>query len=381
MEPSQTRDILWMESFAFNNIERNLTVMMNGNAKLYRIGAAILALAILLTALAGCTSEQEEQEQRVVGTSAGYDVLYEELRLVTLGVKSEMRSEYGEDIWSTAETAETYRAELETRVLEQLEEKYLVLAACDALDISTDTARSKSYVEEQINELIEEECGGKKEKYESYLRENNWTDNLMRFYLHVSYMESVLYYTLLDTGYFDYRGYNSDTGANDTPDFIEHIMTSPDYAHTIHVYLKSDGDRTADEVKKEAESVTRALRAVGGYEQRLTIMKGYVGSSLNKDTGDMGNGYYFTRGEMDETYEEKTFELEVGEVSDPFPFGEGYMVIMRVEPDMAYVTSNASTLLINYHGAQMGLLEANYAERCRVTLNEYGLSLDLTAIE
>lgn len=355
--------------------------MTNIKGKIYHMGAALVALAILLTSLAGCTSKQEKQEQRVVGTSAGYDVLYEELRLVTLGVKSEMRSEYGEDIWDTAETAQTYRAELETRVLEQLKEQYLVLAACDAFEINTDTSRSESYVEEQINELIEEECGGKKKNYESYLRENNWTDHLMRFYLHVSYMESVLYYTLLDTGYFTYRGYNSDTGSNDTTDFIEYIMTSSDYAHTIHVYLKSDGDQTSDEVLKEAESVTRALRAVGGYEQRETIMKGYVGSALNKDTGDMGNGYYFTLGEMDETYEEKAFELEVGEVSDPFPFGEGYMVIMRVEPDMAYVTNNASTLLINYHGAQLGLLEATYAEACHVTLNEYGLSLDLTTIE
>lgn len=355
--------------------------MMNIKGRIYRIGAALVALAILLTSLAGCTSEQEKQEQRVVGTCAGYDVLYEELRLVTLGIKSEMRSEYGEDIWDTTESAQTYRAELETRVLEQLKEEYLVLAACDALEIDTDTSRSESYVEEQIDQLIEEECDGKEKNYKSYLRENNWTDHLMRFYLHVSYMESVLYYTLLDTDYFAFRGYNSDTGTNDTTDFIEYIMTSPDYAHTVHIYLESDGDQTPDEVLKEAESVTRALRAVAGYDQRLTIMKDYIGSSLNKDTGDTGSGYYFTRGEMDETYEEKTFELEVGEVSDPFPFGDGFMVIMRLEPDMAYVTNNASTLLINYHGAQLGLLEATYAEACRVTFNDYGLSLDLTAIE
>ena len=83
-----------------------------------RAGAMALALVLMLTALAGCTSRADRENQRVIGESGGFDVLYEELRFVTLLVKDAMAGEYGADIWKNADTAEQYRAELEERVMD-----------------------------------------------------------------------------------------------------------------------------------------------------------------------------------------------------------------------------------------------------------------------
>ena len=42
-------------------------------------------------------------------------------------------------------------------------------------------------------------------------------------------------------------------------------------------------------------------------------MNGYIGSALNDDLSMVSkDGYYFTRGEMDEIYEQNTFCLQVG---------------------------------------------------------------------
>lgn len=344
--------------------------------------AVCLCAVMLVGQLVGCSSIDSKQSLKVVGESAGYDIRYGELRFVTLVVKDAMEGEYGSDIWTDPDKTEQYRAELEERVLDKLRANYLILAACDAYGIDTSADAAAEYADEQIDSLIESECGGKKSRYRDYLEENWLTDDFLRLSLRVSRLESGLYYTLLDNGYFTYSGYDSTTGENDTPEFINYVMTSPDYAHTVHIYLRNDEGEDPAENLTDAEQIVRALRATAGYEQRLTIMNGYIGSAKNDDIGnDVGSGYYFTHGEMDEAYEQAAFSLAVGDVSDPFVFEDGYMVIMRLEPELDYVTNNVKTLMTNFQSAEMGQLEESYAEACRVLLNDYGLGLDLAAME
>ena len=340
-----------------------------------RAGAMALALVLMLTALAGCTSRADRENQRVIGESGGFDVLYEELRFVTLLVKDAMAGEYGADIWKNADTAEQSRAELEERVMDKLRANYMVLATCAAYGISTDSKEADNYVDRQIDQLITQECGGKTGKYKDYLKEHNLTDHYQRFALRVSYLESVLYYTLEAGKHFAYTAENID-------EFVEFVLESPDYARTIHVFLRNDEGESPEQNLAEAKKITQALRAVSGTEQRQDVMNGYIGSALNDDLSMVSkDGYYFTRGEMDEIYEQNTFALQVGEVSDPFLCGNGYYVIMRLAPEAGYAMQNSSTLLKYYQSAQMGLLEESRAEACRVVLNEYGQSIDLVAME
>ena len=74
----------------------------------------ICALALLLLLMSACSDNR--QDRKVVGTCAGYDVLYEELRYVTLTYKDMLEATYGEGIWDDPATAEQYRAELEETV-------------------------------------------------------------------------------------------------------------------------------------------------------------------------------------------------------------------------------------------------------------------------
>jgi parvulin-like peptidyl-prolyl isomerase len=94
-----------------------------------------------------------------------------------------------------------------------------------------------------------------------------------------------------------------------------------------------------------------------------------------------GDGYYFTRGEMDEAYEKAAFDLAIGEVSEPVVCSGGNFVIMRLYPDAAYIKENTQQLLDNYHGVAVGIYEEQFREDCAVFFNEYGESIDLLSIK
>ena len=104
--------------------------------KTLRIAAAVLAIVMLLTAAVSCRSKQEKQEQRVVGTCGGFEVLYEELRYVALSYRDIMENHYGEGIWDDPTTAAQYLPELTEYVMNNLTANYAVLSHCETFRIS-----------------------------------------------------------------------------------------------------------------------------------------------------------------------------------------------------------------------------------------------------
>ncbi|MBQ3639123.1 MAG: hypothetical protein II955_01225, partial [Clostridia bacterium] len=110
-----------------------------------RIFAGILLFACL-AALFGCGGKS----RRTVGTCAGYDILYEELRYMALSVRDE--------------TTETDGANLEEEVLSRLAREYTVLAAAAQYlpERSINDKTTKAAVDAAVAEAIEA-LGGKKE--------------------------------------------------------------------------------------------------------------------------------------------------------------------------------------------------------------------------
>ena len=128
-----------------------------------RILSGILLISLLSTGLLSCKSQWEKDGEQVIGSCAGYDVLYEELRYVTLSYKDMFESTYGKGIWDTPETAEQYREELEDVVWDMMLNNYTVLAACayymDQASINDDSIDDA--VDAQVQDTITE-LGGKK---------------------------------------------------------------------------------------------------------------------------------------------------------------------------------------------------------------------------
>ena len=161
-----------------------------------RIWICVLAVCMLILPVS-CKGKNE----KVIGTAAGCDIYYEELRYVTLNCKDAMEARYGEGIWDTDESAEKYRAELEEMVWDAMLNNYLVLAACATygyLPDAMEDADIQSAVDQQIEQTVEE-CGGKK-AFKQQLKAYYMTEHFLRFTLAVTQMENELRFVLGDVG-------------------------------------------------------------------------------------------------------------------------------------------------------------------------------------
>jgi parvulin-like peptidyl-prolyl isomerase len=165
-------------------------------------------------------------------------------------------------------------------------------------------------------------------------------------------------------------------------DFRDYVETSGDYVRTIHVFIENvEGEDPAENLAR-AQEISNALRSVVDLTERRELMSEYIGSAVNDDLQSIsGDGYYFTRGEMDEAYEDAAFGLEIGEASEPFVCKGGSFVIMRLALEEEYIIKNAQNLLNNYHSVALGIYEDQFRPDCVVSFNEYGETFDLVAMK
>ena len=342
------------------------------------LAVAIVAGVIAAILLANAdTYRQYAAERKTVATCNGYDIPYEELYFVTMFYKDSLEQTYGKGIWDDPATAEQYREELETLVRDNLNQNYVILSACRNLGIRTEGADIDKYVDKEMKTLRDAFGSGKsaEAEYTSWLAEHWMTEHYMRFSIGVSYLESALYYAMLDYDMFAYT-------MNNVADFRDYVETSGDYVRTIHVYIENvEGEDPAANLAK-AQEISDALQAVEDPSQRKELMDQYIGSVVNDDLLSItGDGYYFTRTEMDEKYEEAAFGLAMAEVSEPVVCSGGNFVIMRLYPDPTYISKNTEKLLNSYHGMAVGLYEEQFRSACKVVFNEYGASIDLVALK
>lgn len=353
-------------------------------SKRIRPVAMLLVLVMLSMLFAGCGNkikpvESTAEQMQVIGTCAGYDVYFEELQFVTRTYKDSLEKKYGEGIWNDPATAAKYKAELEELVLENLKANYAILQGCENLFVDTDSEDVDTYVQEQIENLVNTDearggFGGDFDAYLDWLAENGLTDHYLRFIYSVDYLESVLYYALLDGGLYEYSQENY-------PEFLDYVLEGEHYARTIHVYIPNETEADKQKNYQTAKEIADALAACEDDRERYRMMCQYIGSSVNKDLQITEAGYYFTHNEMGEAYEDAAFALDAYGVSDVVEYSGAYYVIMRLEIEELYVLMNGESLLQYYHSAQLGAYEDKIKENLTIELNEFGLSLDLTAIK
>lgn len=332
--------------------------------KILRIAAAVLAIVMLLTAAVSCRSKQEKLEQTVVGTCGGHDVLYEELRYVTLTYKEMFESTYGEGIWDTPESAEKYRAELEETVMAMLCNNYAVLAACAYYmpDGTLDNETIQKAVDREVEDA-RAEYGGETE-FAKAMAEMHMTEHFLRFCIGVAELENELKFVLTD-----------DLGVieSDEDTFAE-WLNEGNCTYVQHVFIRNDaGDDPAANLEL-AQEVRRML--IQG-----TPIGEIINSSVNEDTSNTAP-YFLVRDVYTRELEDAALSLhEDGAVSRVADSGEGYYVFQRIPYEKSLLTKQIPELLYSWQWAKVEDLVNGYKEDLKVELNEYGKSIDLLAIE
>lgn len=332
--------------------------------KTLRIAALMLAIVMSVAVFAGCRSKQEKQEQQVVGTCAGFDVLYEELRYVTLTYKAMFESTYGKGIWDDPETAETYRKELEETVMAMLCNNYAVLAACAYYmpDISLDNKTIEEAVDLEV-EAAREEYGGK-DGFAKAMQEMYMTEHFLRFCIGVAELENELMYVLTD----DLGIIEDDTAA------FEAWLDEGNLVYVQHIFIRNDPGDDPEQNRELAEEVRRML--IQG-----TDIGEIINGSINEDASNTAP-YFMVRDVYTEELESAALSLhEDGAVSRVADSGEGYYVFQRLPYDKSILKGQIPTLLNSWQWAKVEDIVNEYKKDLKVELNEYGLSIDLLAIE
>ncbi len=360
------------------------------------------------------------EEKKVVGSAGGYDILYDELRFITLNYRELMEITYGEGIWNDPVTAEKHRAELEAYVLSALKVNAAALKTAAEFGITTDSDGVNDYISLQLNNLASDlsemllyESEDKNfnasrtminEKYVSYLKENYLSDRYNRYVMSVDGCIEALRQKLVGDG----------TLFADDERVREYI--NENFVHVLHISIPITNDTDVEAARRDAETVAWILNtnlltsdARAELQSKLNLsnseissdsshtaklynrlinavsndekMKVLVGSMYNKDLGISQNGYYFSRGEYSEPYETAAYALNEGEFSDVVVDNEGFYVIQRLPIDQDYVTSQLDSLRQQYHVAYINNLVKETEKQITFSFNEYGQSLDLTKIK
>ena len=123
---------------------------------------------------------------------------------------------------------------------------------------------------------------------------------------------------------------------------IRALLDTDVFVRCKHILIKNDIGEDAENNRKLAEQLLERIR---GGEDFDTLMTEYTEDpGIQSEPG----GYYFFRGEMEENFEEASFALAEGEVSDIVDSSYGYHIIWRCEKDAAYLDENFETIRSTY---------------------------------
>ncbi len=326
--------------------------------KITRPLALLLCLALLLTAFCACTSKEEKQMQKVIGTCAGFDVLYEELRYVTLTYKDMFAATYGEYIWDTEESAENYRAELEETVWRVMLNNYAVLALC--AEYMPGITMEEKAIKEAIDKEIEDADITPHDLEKMYL-----TEHFLRFVIGVAELENELRFVLAD-----------DLGIleNDEKEFAKWLADG-NCVYVQHIFIRNDLEDDPEENRARAEEVRTAL-------QNGADISEFIGSAAyNEDTTNL-TPYFLVRDVYKEALQNAALELtRPGDVSYVVDNGDGYYVFQCMEYGEATLAAELPELLRSWQWAKLEEMANEKKEGLSVILNEYGKTIDLLAIQ
>ena len=347
------------------------------------IGVGVLALIVFLVLVIvfdlGPLREipRTDEEARVVGQSAGYDVYYDEIRYLTLTYRAELDARYGKyDTLSVNQKAE-YESELNALVLGEIKSNYAILALCDEYGIRTDSKDVKTHVKEAIEDLVDE-IGGR-DKYEAWLVENNLTDALLRFIYKVDYLESLLLEELTVSGQVvEFTPANIDS-------FVDFVMNEDVYAKVIHLYYPRQHDlytQRGSSMETEVNAAIKALNGAKNDDERYNVMKSLIGTSPYVYGYSVeGLGSYITYGQMHENYENAAFALDDYGVSEIIELEEGCYVIMRLPKEREEVARKAYELVEYYRYAVLKQLKDAKQDNITFNGNDYFDGIKLVDIK
>jgi hypothetical protein len=347
------------------------------NLKTRRAVAMLLLFAALACCFVGCSNIPND---RVIGTCGEYEILYEELRFVTMTYKAELDAQYGDGnaengtIWDDPDTAEQYRAKLEEYVWNTVKENYSVLQACTELGIHKNVYEG-DYVKKNVDEMMAALMAdyASNREYKNALEESYMTENLFRFYFAVDEMKYFLYTALEQQKAF----------TTDEEEF-EQWLVDGNCAYVQH-FLRYNKEGTDKDINRQLLSEARENLVKGEW-----TLSECINSLINEDMTNV-TPYFLVRHVHDDALVDAAVALRyVGDATEIVETEDAMYVLVLMEEEETEgadgkietpLSLQLTNLLSSYQWAIVGDRVTEAKKNVVIELNEYGQGIDLLEIQ
>lgn len=278
--------------------------------------AACLGIAV---SLAGCGSAKDPKADGAFVSVGGSPVSYDEFRYYFLSTKDSMNQSS-----SDASATNLDLPTLLTQVESNLQNDHGLDAWASSVGVELteeDTSDLDSYIDYM------EQMAGSEEAFADWLGTIYCTPDLYR-----SLNEKQLLQQKALQKWFD------DNYGQAVVDFFD---GNTDYVHVQHVLIAFDDTSEGADHSAELATANEVYQKAVAGEDFESLIEQY-----NEDPGQASdmNGYLFTTGQMVQEFEDASFALEEGAISEPVETSYGYHIIKRLPIDLDYVRENAMTL-------------------------------------
>ncbi len=332
--------------------------------KLLSLCMAFLLCAVSFTACASkSTDEPTLNAETVVGTVDGKEVCYDELYFLVHNYINSVKEAHGED-------KESINAALNDLISENITANYAILRLYENVGATYNKGDLRDEVKEELESIIANDFSGSEDDYLASLKEYGLTERYLKFTTGVD----LLYDQLLF--YYPENGLVS----AEEPTVRNYIKQN--FIRTWHIMVSNDnGEDTAANYQKISEALDQ-------LNSRQATMFDLIGSKYNEDMMLIStDGYYFSKGSMEEGYENAAFDLEINEISGIVEaMGENslgeyvscYYIIQRLPLENAYIDEHFSDLQNEYYSSVIYQDMENVRKSLSFVPNDFYSSLDLT---
>jgi len=356
---------------------------MKKTSLMIRILAIILLLSLLPLALFSCAAETVSAK-KVVGEVDGEKIYYDELYFLIKTYESSLKAKHANDAAALASA-------LDKLAREELIANVAMLRLCEAHGLKYKSRDLKDTVNQELDAILTNDFGGDEEAFRASMAEIGLTERYLRYTHGVDSLYNQLLTVYPDEGLVvstekELKAYIMQNFIcvyhialyNDTPEENEANLNKMLEARRKLV----NGTFTMYDMLHGSKTET-FINAQGKEEKRVIDLSAY-----NEDFSDLsGDGYYLTRGSLDQAYENAAFALELGKFSEVVhtmathpKTGEkvpAYYVIQRFAMDENYVDEHLAELQEDYYTSVIysDLLETR--KGLTFEPNEFYESLDL----
>lgn len=312
---------------------------MNSYKKVIPLFCALVIAALPLT---GCNKnekllESSSDEKKAVLTVEEYDVPMEMYRYVAMNYKDDYESGKTSDIW-LGESGQKLLKELGEAARDTIANLYTALCICSDYGISPDDG----YITDAVNAKMDEIYEGYDYDYESYLTDigtSYMNDSVYRFLVRNDIIADELIEAMKKKGELP-----------TTDEEFEEILSGADFIRVKQILVPRDNGSTDEENRTYAESLLEKAKSGEDFDELVQKYGKDLYLFNNKD------GYYVSRGNYYEEFENAAFALEIDEISDVVETEAGYSIIKRYPKEAEYMVKKFDELKENYIRGQYNII-------------------------